>query len=210
MPDRPLPRITLATRVTLLRILGIPVFVLLMVYYHMSLRADAPNEMFRIAALGVFVLVAATDALDGYLARSRHEITELGRILDPLADKGLLLSAVVMLTRPSLPALQPQLPVWFTLTIVSRDVLLVLGAVVINHLAHRVEIRPRLTGKAATFFQMATVVCALAVCGPGPAFTGLAMLAAACTLVSGLQYTFDGIRQIEAHTHPVPRDSGRS
>lgn len=210
MREHPLPRITLATRVTLLRILGIPVFVLLMVYYHMSLRADAPDERYRIAALVVFVIVAATDALDGYLARSRNEITELGRILDPLADKGLLLSAVIMLTRPSLPGLQPQLPVWFTLTIISRDVLLVLGALVINHLVHRVQIRPRLTGKAATFFQMTTIVGALAARGPHPAFTLLAMIAAAFTLISGLHYVFDGVRQVEAHAHPVPRTPGHA
>ncbi len=204
MPDRPPPRITLATRVTLLRILGIPVFVLLMVYHLMSLRDGTPGDAYRYAALGVFILVAATDALDGYLARSRNEITELGRILDPLADKGLLLSAVIMLTRPSLPELQPQLPIWFTLTIISRDVLLVLGALVIHHLMHRVDIRPRLTGKVATFFQMITVVWALASRSSSPVFVGLAMIAAVFTLISGLQYVFDGVRQVESHAHPSP------
>lgn len=199
-----LPRLTLATKVTLLRMLGIPVFVLLMVYYILGLRAGAPDEMLRIGALTVFVAVALTDALDGYLARSRNEVTELGRILDPLADKGLLLSAIIVLTRPSMPELQPQLPVWFALTVISRDVILVLGAFVVHHLVHAVRVRPRLTGKAATALQMATVTWVL-MQAPGRPFPYLAAAAALLTALSGAQYILDGVRQVEAHAHPAPR-----
>ena len=103
--------LTLANKITLARILGIPVFVLLMIYYVMGLQRGAPNEYLRWSSLVLFVVVALTDALDGYVARSRDEITHLGRILDPLADKALLLSSLIMLTRPSIPALQPQIPI---------------------------------------------------------------------------------------------------
>ncbi|MBU4458958.1 MAG: CDP-alcohol phosphatidyltransferase family protein, partial [Verrucomicrobia bacterium] len=73
--SKQIPRLTLATKVTLLRFLGIPIFVLMMVYYVLGLREGAADERYRIAALVTFLAVALTDALDGYLARSRGEIT---------------------------------------------------------------------------------------------------------------------------------------
>lgn len=204
MPDsgRRIPRLTLATRVTLLRFLGIPVFVLMMIYYGMSLREGTPAEGYRQAGLLIFLLVALTDALDGWLARSRGEITVLGRILDPLADKCLLLSAVIVLTRPGLPELSPQLPVWFALAIISRDTLLVLGTFVIQFLTHHVDVRPRWTGKVATVLQMSSVLWVLAA-GPLRPFEWLAASAVLFTLVSGAQYMVDGIRQIE-YSHRAP------
>lgn len=199
------PVLTLATRVTLLRILGIPVFVLLMQYYLLSLAGGAPEEYFRVAALVTFAAVALTDALDGYLARSRHEITALGRVLDPLADKALMLSALLLLTRPSLPALQPQLPVWFTLTLVSRDVLLLAGVLVVHHFSETVHIEPRLAGKVSTALQMGLIVWVLAD-GPTKGFLVTAIVAVACALWAGLQYLHEGLRQIDAsHRHPTPK-----
>ena len=204
-PQSNLPVITLATRVTLLRILGIPVFVLLMIYYTLGLREGRDADWYRVAALGVFVLIALTDALDGYLARSRNEVTRLGKTLDPLADKLLLLSAVILLTRPALPQLHPQLPIWFAWVVISRDLFLVIGAWVILHMAGRVEVHPRLTGKAATFFQMTSVVGVLMEMPARPLLV-LAGLAAGLTFLSGLQYLWDGLRQIEhAHRAPSPK-----
>lgn len=200
-----IPRLTLATKVTLLRFMGIPFFVLMMIYYGVSLREGAPDERYRIAALLIFLTVALTDALDGFLARSRGEITRLGSILDPLADKSLLLAAIILLTRPSMPELSPQLPIWFALAVISRDVLLVIGAVVLHHLSGHVEVQPRLTGKIATVLQMGAVVWVLAA-GPYSALIGLAAAAAAFTLISGTQYLFDYIHQIDhAHRAPPPR-----
>ncbi len=204
MPDseRRIPRLTLATKVTLLRFLGIPVFVLMMVYYTLGLREGAADERYRVAALVTFLAVALTDALDGYLARSRGEITPLGKILDPLADKALLLAAIIMLTRPSLPALHPQIPVWFALAVISRDALLVLGAFVVHHLNSHVEVHPRWSGKLATVLQMGTVLWVLAD-APARPFPWLAGAAAFFTVVAGGQYILDGIRQIE-HSHRAP------
>jgi len=199
---RTVPRLTLATKVTLLRFLGIPVFVLMMVYYTLGLREGAADERYRVMALVTFLAVALTDALDGYLARSRGEITQLGRILDPLADKTLLLAAIIMLTRPSLPALHPQIPVWFALAVISRDALLVLGAFVVHHLNSHVEVRPRWSGKLATVLQMGTVLWVLAD-APARPFPWLAGAAAVLTVVAGGQYILDGIRQIE-HSHRAP------
>ena len=203
-------RITAATKVTLLRFLFIPVFVLLTLYYIIGLQAGEGAEYcayYRVGALVVFMLVALTDALDGYLARSRNEITELGRILDPLADKTLLLSAILVLTRPGLPQLQPQLPVWFSCIVLSRDVLLVLGAWVIHHFSGQMRVHPRMTGKIATFLQMGTVVWALAD-GPARLFPWCAAAAAAFTLVSGGQYALDGIRQLARSPRAAHRPEG--
>lgn len=188
--------VTLATKITIARILGIPVFILVLIYYKMSLAAGEPVEWYRHLALALFLVIALTDALDGYVARYRDEETRLGAILDPLADKALLLSAIILLTRPSLPALQPQFPVWFTLIVISRDVVLLSGTFLVQWLSGHVDVRPRLTGKAATVLQMVAIVCALAAM-PKPFFLGVTLAAALFTLLSGVQYVIDGIRQVE-------------
>ena len=141
--------------------------------------------------------------MDGYLARSRNEITHLGRILDPLADKALLLSALILLTRPSLPALEPHIPVWFTLLVISRDVVLILGAVVIHAVAGAVVVKPRVVGKIATFFQMITIAWVL-MQGRPRLFAVWVAIAGFFTLVSGAWYLLDGMRQLEKHSG-VPR-----
>ncbi len=189
------PPITRATQITIARILGIPVFILVMIYYKMSLTAGEPVDWYRYLALGIFVLIAATDALDGYLARIRDEETRLGAVLDPIADKALLLSAIILLTRPSMEALSPQFPVAFTLLIISRDVLLVAGSYLLHWLTGHVEVRPRISGKLATVFQMTAIIAALI---PLPRFfTVVMIIAGVFTLVSGLHYIFDGVRQFE-------------
>jgi CDP-diacylglycerol--glycerol-3-phosphate 3-phosphatidyltransferase len=199
-PIRNLPHLTLATKVTVVRILGVPFFILLMVYYNLSLPSGHPVDAYRIAALVLFACIAMTDALDGYLARSRGEITPLGRMLDPLADKLLLLSAVVVMSRPALTPWRTQLPVWFSLVIISRDALILIGFLVIHHLIGPVEVRPRLAGKIATFLQLATVVCLLsAVHAPHRIFPWLAVAAGLFTIISGFQYLYDGLRQLEIH-----------
>jgi CDP-diacylglycerol--glycerol-3-phosphate 3-phosphatidyltransferase len=191
-----LPNITLASKITILRILGVPLFILVLLYYTMNLSRGQTKDFERFIALGLFAAVAFTDAVDGYLARSRREITRLGSILDPIADKALLVSGMVLLTRPSLPALQPQFPVAFTLLVISRDVVLVAGAFVVHLISGHVRVRPRWTGKVATFFQMLCIAWALAR-GPRVPFLVFVCTAGFFTFVSGAHYLLDGIRQIE-------------
>jgi cardiolipin synthase (CMP-forming) len=188
--------LTTATKITLLRILGIPVFILMVIYYKIGLAAGDPQEYQRYIALLLFVLIALTDALDGYLARVRDEVTRLGAILDPIADKALLLSALILLTRPSLPALQPQIPVFFALLIISRDVVLIAGAYLINWMTGHVEIRPRISGKIATVLQMICIAWVLAD-GHVKSFMVLVWVATAFTALSFIQYLRDGIHQLE-------------
>lgn len=191
-------RITLATRVTLVRLLGVPVFVLLMVYYTMALRRGEPADAWRLSALGLFLLVALTDALDGFLARSRNEVTELGKLLDPVADKALLVSSLVVLAFAPGVEGAANLPVWFVVLAISRDVMLAVGAALIRAHLGALRVHPRVVGKVATFLQMSAVVWVLAQWPLGP-FQYLLWAAALCTLASGLAYLRDGVRQVEGH-----------
>lgn len=196
----PVSGLTLATKVTLVRLMGVPVFVLLLVYYLMGLRAGEASDLLRVGALVVFVAVAATDALDGYLARSRNEVTTLGKALDPLADKSLLLAGLILLTRPSLPGLVPHIPVWFTTLVISRDVLLIAAYFLIHHFAGRVEIRPRWSGKTATVLQMGVITWVLAQ-APSAWFLPFVALTAVVTGISFGHYAVAGLQQLSRAGH---------
>jgi len=149
----------------------------------------------------MFVISCLTDALDGYLARVRGERTRLGTLLDPLADKFLLLAGLILLTGPWGRVFQPHIPIWYVLLVISRDVLLIVGGIVIHLASGHIEVRPRACGKLATVFQMTLILWVL-IGGSTRWFPRLLWLAAACTLISAIQYVIDGIRQLEkAHAH---------
>lgn len=189
---------TTANKVTILRILLIPFFVVQVLYY-----VDNGNEIHRFLALVSFALCAISDGIDGYIARRYHQRSELGAILDPLADKLLLVSAVILLSYDHAPHL-PRLPLWLVVTILSRDLLLLLGALVIQMVAGRLRVQPRLLGKLATVLQMVTVIWAL-LQWDEVWLVRWAFAAAACTGVSGLLYVWDGVRQLSSHPTSSPR-----
>ncbi len=83
---------TTANKITVVRILMIPIFVTLAIYYGQSIQEGSPQDWQRFAAIAVFLLAAVSDGLDGYVARRYNQRSSLGMILDPIADKGLLLS----------------------------------------------------------------------------------------------------------------------
>lgn len=172
----------LANWLTVLRILLIPVFVSLLVY-----RKPGP-------ALVVFACAALTDLLDGYVARRRGSQSRLGAFLDPMADKLLLTASFVTLTYLKV------LPFWITAVVITRDAILISGALLVSMLGARIHPRPTWTGKAATFFQIATVLAALlARYYRVPAATKVFLwLAAVFTIVSGLQYIAQGMRFLNA------------
>jgi len=202
------PYLTLATKVTIVRILGTPIFILLMVYYMNSLKQGLDMGSLRAAAFSIFLLVALTDGLDGYLARRRHEVTELGRILDPLADKFFMLSAVILFTRPSLPALQPQFPVWFMLLLISRDMIVVGGSALLRYYQGSVQVSPRWSGKLAVCLQMICVGCAVGHLFEA-LFGWLVAFAGTFTVISGIQCVFDGVRQV-AQPGAIPRANSKA
>jgi CDP-diacylglycerol--glycerol-3-phosphate 3-phosphatidyltransferase len=138
---------TTANKVTILRILLVPFFICQMLYY-----GNGGAELHRWLAVAAFALCALSDGVDGYIARRYNQRSELGALLDPLADKLLLVSGVVFLSFDHRPYLPP-LPLWLVTTIVSRDLLLVIGWSVIHHVCGRVTVRPRISGKIATVLQ---------------------------------------------------------
>lgn len=188
---------TTANKVTICRILLVPFFIVLVIYY-----VRTGNELLRWFAIGCFGLAAISDGIDGFLARHFNQRSELGAVLDPLADKLLLVSAIVLLSLRNEPELDP-IPIWLTATILSRDVLLLIGLALIHFVVGKVVVRPHLLGKAATVLQMAAVLWALFKLDERWLY-GLCIAAAVLTGVSGLIYVFDGMRQLAKHPSALP------
>src|SRR6478735_7649628 len=117
----------------------IPVFVALAIYYGESVRRGAPLEWQRFAAIIVFLLAAASDGLDGYVARHYNQRSRLGVILDPIADKGLLLAGIITL---SLSNWNYEFPLWFPVLVIARDAIVVLGAAVLHLLNGNMQVKP--------------------------------------------------------------------
>ena len=137
--------LTLANQLTILRIALIPAFVLLVVYGHLG------------GALIVFSVAGLTDALDGLIARRAGQRTSLGAWLDPMADKLLLVTTFVVLTLPAIP-LTNHLPLWLTVTVISRDVVIVGVVAIVNLAVGPRTFRPSFLGKATTAAFIATSV----------------------------------------------------
>jgi CDP-diacylglycerol--glycerol-3-phosphate 3-phosphatidyltransferase len=188
---------TTANKVTICRILLVPFFIVAVIYY-----VNTGVELYRGLAISCFGFAALSDGIDGFIARHFNQRSELGAVLDPLADKILLVSGVVLLSLHNEPRL-PGIPIWLTVTILSRDVLLLLGLVVIHFVAGKVKVRPHLIGKAATVLQMAAVLWALFKLDER-ALYWLCAGAAALTGISGLIYVFDGMRQLGTHPASLP------
>lgn len=188
---------TTANKVTILRILLIPFFVAGILYY-----ARTGNELYRMAGLLCFAIAAICDGVDGYIARHYNQISELGTILDPLADKLLLVSGVVVLSLDHGTMLN-QLPLWFTVTLIGRDVLLLIGLAVIHLTVGKVKVRPRMVGKVTTVLQMSAVLWVL-LQWPSVMLDYIVIGAAVCTVVSGVWYICDGMKQLGSHPASSP------
>jgi cardiolipin synthase len=186
--------VTVANQITVARILLIPVFVAFALYYGRSCALGAPVEAWRWAAAGTFLLAAGTDGIDGWVARRFNQRTRLGTILDPIADKGLLLAALVTLTFSSWPE---KFPLWFLILVIARDVLAIGGALLLGQLAGLRELTPHWTGKVATVAQM-TALGALMLHFPHVWITASVWVAAAFTFASGMVY-LNVCRKMLAH-----------
>jgi CDP-diacylglycerol--glycerol-3-phosphate 3-phosphatidyltransferase len=200
-------RLTLSNRITILRILTIPLFALAVIYYLAGAGRGEPSAYLRWGSMVVFLLAGLSDALDGYFARSRNERTRLGTVLDPLADKGLLLCALILLSGPWGRVFEPHIPIWYVLMVISRDVILIVGSVVIHFMAGHVVVQPRLSGKASTVLQMIIIVWVLAQ-GEPTVMSWLLGAATVFTLLSTAVYILDGVRQLErtyGHDNPASR-----
>jgi CDP-diacylglycerol--glycerol-3-phosphate 3-phosphatidyltransferase len=192
---------TTANKITILRILLIPFFVVEILYYVRN-----GEEIHRVLGVLCFATAAILDGVDGYIARRYNQRSELGAILDPLADKLLLVSAVILLSFDHEPYLRG-VPLWLTGTIIGRDILLLVGLLVIQMTVHKVRVRPRFLGKLATVLQMVVVLWILLKWDESW-LRALTLSAALATGISGLLYVFDGSRELSAHPASSPTSSG--
>ncbi len=186
MTEGPASPLNLANGLTVLRIGLAPVFLVLYV------------EGDRLRALAAFAAAAATDVLDGLVARALRQHTRLGAFLDPIADKFLAACALIAL------AATGRLPWWLPALVVSRDLAQLAGAALLRTLHHTVPVAPTRIGKYATVALAATVVVALAgdLVYPGGRFSGFVvafgLLAAECVAVSWVQYFLFFLRAARA------------
>lgn len=171
--------LTPANQLTLTRVLLAPAFVILTVYGYFGW------------ALIVFAVAGLTDLLDGLIARIFKERTSLGAWLDPMADKFLIVATVTVLTMPGLGLIN-KLPVWLTILVISRDLLIVLTVAVINLAIGRREFRPSIYGKIATATYILTCVIIMYfnyLQRTSPIVTVGIYASAAITLISGFHYS---------------------
>ena len=172
--------LTLANQLTLLRLFLVPALVILVLYGHNGW------------ALAAFAVAGATDALDGVIARRSGQQTDLGALLDPMADKLLVVSMFVVLSLPGLELVN-RIPVWLTVLAISRDVVIVLTVAVVNLAVERRTFQPSVLGKLTTAVYVVTGVVTLSfnALGRSSPLVGLCVYAsAALTIVSGLHYVF--------------------
>ena len=178
--------VTVPNLLTVFRMVLIPVFVSLLFYQRFIL------------ALAIFVLAGITDGLDGLLARRFNQKSQLGTILDPIADKLMLVTSFVVLSMRSvfpqpLPSHLP-VPFWVTVAVISRDVFILVGAAAINIVTGFRGFRPSLLGKINTtvqIFAIAAIIFAASVPdGSGWYLPTIYTTVFAFSVLSGAHYVF--------------------
>jgi CDP-diacylglycerol--glycerol-3-phosphate 3-phosphatidyltransferase len=195
---------TTANKITLIRIAMIPVFVALAIYYGESVRRGDPLEWQRFAAIIIFLLAAVSDGLDGYVARHYNQRSQLGVILDPIADKGLLLSGIITLSITNWSLSDPdygKFPVWFPVLVITRDAVILVGAAILHYfIGNKMRVKPSWTGKVATVCQMCAIAWVMLQLRFLPLWF-VVIVAGIFTLISGVIYVIAGVRQLQAEGH---------
>jgi cardiolipin synthase len=189
---------TWATRITILRLILVPVFVTLIITYDDTTSQGKPEEFWRYAAIAVFLIASISDAIDGYLARHWNQRSAFGALLDPIADKLLLLAALITLGLIPLDHLR-SFPIWFPAIIISRDALLLGGYCVLRHFRIPMEIQPHWTGKASTFFTLLAIGAVLFKLGP--LIPWLCLLGAGFALICTIIYVRQGLGLLHHSGH---------
>ena len=185
--------LNLPNALTMLRILAVPVVVV-------ALLVEMPNG--DVIAAAVFAAAALTDGLDGYIARSRNSITTFGKLMDPLADKLLIIGALVSLVSLG------RLEAWVAMVIIAREV----AVTILRTIAAErgLVIAASWLGKAKTVLQIAAVIALIAT-DPAPAWVDvLVYLALAVTVISGADYFFGLRRRIDQQQRERGADPSRS
>ena len=192
---------TTANQITIGRIVLVPFFVVQLLYYFRT-----GDELHRYLAMAAFLVATISDGVDGYLARHRGQATQLGSYLDPLADKLLMFSGLIVLSIEfeSNP-FEQRIPLWLTGVVIGRDAIVVTGSALLFAVLGNVEVKPLFMSKASAVLQMVLigwVLCKL----PGAGTMILAIAAAGTTALTGVLYVREGIRQFSEHPAAQPED----
>jgi cardiolipin synthase len=198
-------------RISLVRLLMVVPFIVLLQHHQQWSPA-------RYATLGIFVAMAISDIVDGVLARRMGARTRLGAILDPLADKVLVICAVVLLSLPYTAVKAATVPDWVVVFVVGKDLWVIIGFVVIYLVTDRFRIRPTLAGKACTIAQAAMI--SLVLLAPDlnrlsgeldvgtRAAQGVFYVVVALCLAAGVSYTRLGLSFVLAEQKPMDANRG--
>ena len=185
--------LTIPNLITLFRIILTPLFIIFLI-----------QGNYR-KALVVFVLAGVSDLADGLIARTWQQKSRLGSYLDPLADKILMAASFVTLS------IYHQIPSWLTVVVLSRDVVLAVGVVIFRLADIPLVVRPSLAGKWTTTFQLITVGFVLLskiVTIPPLLLLGLFWVTGALTAISGMQYFYSGIKQMNKFQGNGAKENG--
>jgi CDP-diacylglycerol--glycerol-3-phosphate 3-phosphatidyltransferase len=177
-------QLTFANKVTVGRILIVPFFIATVMYI------SPARDYLRWIALLLFLTAVISDIIDGYIARTRGQKTRAGAILDPLADKMLLISAFICLYIKRESFVDIHFPLWFVVAIISRDVILLLGSMIIQLTTGKLDIEANRSGKLTAFLQIVCVLGVLLQLKFTFVFWYVALIA---TIFSGIVYIKEGI-----------------
>ncbi len=200
---KPLGPLTWPMGLTFLRLLLLPVFLWLLLA-EVPYTADG-RHTYRHAAIAIFGIMAITDKLDGYLARKLGQASKLGALLDPVADKLLVASCLVLLSFESITGQGVAIPIPVVITVYAKDVALAIGALALLMTTGRVSIVPRLAGKLSMVIQSALVLATLLAAdlrsaGEGfvtPLLTSLQWATVGIAIVASADYFVQGWRQFK-------------
>lgn len=151
---KPWSYLTWPNRISMLRLLLVPPFVVIM-------QHQQSDKLYRYAATGLFSLMALSDVLDGFLARRLHCQTKLGAILDPLADKALMICAAILLSLPHSAVIGNKLPDWVVVMIVGKDMWIITWFVITFMLAGKTWSAPSTSSKLCTAVQAVMIIIIL-------------------------------------------------
>ena len=203
---RPWGSLSWPNRISILRLLLVAPFMVLL------MNQNQPEWGFaRHTAVGIFVAIALSDWIDGVLARKLDARTRLGAILDPLADKTLIICAAVMLSLPESAVPSAPLPGWVVVAIVGKDLWVIIGFIVVYLVTDRFHIQPTLAGKLCTFGQIWLV--GLTLIAPDLNLMGaqagswaaavMAWVAAALCVLAVVSYLRLGLRFVATGQKPI-------
>ncbi|MCM8786474.1 MAG: CDP-alcohol phosphatidyltransferase family protein [Candidatus Omnitrophica bacterium] len=178
-----------ADKISVLRILLIPIFVFLLFYF------NSQHQYLKYPIIFIFILAMLTDFFDGLIARLKKEKSEIGKIIDPLADKLLLFTSFILIyaLKDTFP-LKFKLPLAVVLVVTIRDIIILLGVAILHFLKIDIPIAPSIWGKFTTFFQMLTILSILLDIPVIPPY--IWTIAVVFTIISGIGYFTRGVKAI--------------